>query len=295
MPNEAKTEGTLAAKQSPCLPNQIMPLKPKYSRSGKGQKSNKPPKESISTETDQIWGINPVVEYIKTKPDQIKEIAVLKSKSNSRIQQIIDLARQNKIKLQFKDSLNLSNVGKNINHQGVVAKITAYPFVDLEELLSQTREKSQQPFFLALDSIQDPHNLGAIIRSASAAGVSGIIIPRDRSASVSGTAAKVSAGAIAHVTVCMVTNLANTLKRLKEENIWVVGSDIKSDTFYEKDLTGPICLVIGSEGKGLRPLVKEHCDFMVSIPMQSPLDSLNASVAASILLFEVVRQRHQNE
>jgi len=272
-----------------------MPFKPKKSRHDKEQKNNNPQKDSPVAETDQIWGINPVMEYMRTKPDQIKEIAILKSKSNTRIQQIIDLARQNNIKLQFKDSLNISNVGKNINHQGVVAKITATPFVDLEELLSQTREKSQQPFFVALDSIQDPHNLGAIIRSASAAGVSGIIIPRDRSASLSGTAAKVSAGAIAHVTVCMVTNLVNALKKLKEENIWVVGSDTTSDEFYKKELTGSICLVIGSEGKGLRPLVKEQCDFMVSIPMQSPLDSLNASVAASVLLFEVVRQRHRNK
>lgn len=282
------------ANRSLCLHNQIMSFKHKYSRLDKG-KNNKPSKETIPSDTDQIWGINPVLEYIKTKPDQIKEIAILKSKSSSRIQQIIDLARQNKVKLQFKTSLHVTNVDKNINHQGVVAKITTHPFVDLEELLSQTREKSQQPFFLALDSIQDPHNLGAIIRSASAAGVSGIIIPRDRSASLSGTTAKVSAGAIAHVTVCMVTNLVNALKKLKEDNIWVVGSDTTSDKFYEKDLTGPICLVIGSEGKGLRPLVKEHCDFLVSIPMQSPLDSLNASVAASILLFEIVRQRHQNE
>ena len=249
----------------------------------------------MQADADRIWGVNPILEYIKTKPAQIKEIAVLKSKSNPRIQQIIDLARENSIKLQFKTSLHITSGDKKINHQGVVAKITPYPFVDLKELLVATKETTQQPFYLALDSIQDPHNLGAIIRSAGATGVSGIIIPRDRSASLSGTTAKVSAGAIAHVTVCMVTNLVNALQKLKEENIWVVGSDMKAESFYEKDLTGPICLVIGSEGKGLRPLVKEQCDFMVSIPMHSPLDSLNASVAASILLFEVVRQRHQNE
>jgi 23S rRNA (guanosine2251-2'-O)-methyltransferase len=269
-----------------------MTFKPKNIRPDKWQKNNNPQKETIPAETDLIWGINPILEYIKTKPDQIKEIGVLQSKSNSRVQQIIDLARQNNIKLQFKTSLNVPNIGQHINHQGVVAKITTHPFVDLEELLARTSEESQPPFFLALDSIQDPHNLGAIIRSAGAAGVSGIIIPRDRSASLSGTTAKVSAGAIAHVTVCMVTNLVNALKKLKETNVWVVGSDTTSDIFYEKDLTGPICLVIGSEGKGLRPLVKEQCDFLVSIPMQSSLDSLNASVAASILLFEVVRQRH---
>jgi 23S rRNA (guanosine2251-2'-O)-methyltransferase len=166
------------------------------------------------------------------------------------------------------------------------------PVLALDELLLRTRGLKGPPLLLALDSIQDPHNLGAIIRSAVAAGVNGLILPKDRSASITGAVIKVSAGSIFHLDICRVTNLVNSFKKLKSENIWIMGAaKDASSSLYSVDLTVPACLVIGSEGKGLRPLVAEHCDILLSIPMLGSLDSLNASVAAGVIMFEALRQR----
>ncbi|MDH3921331.1 MAG: 23S rRNA (guanosine(2251)-2'-O)-methyltransferase RlmB, partial [Desulfobulbaceae bacterium] len=175
--------------------------------------------------------------------------------------------------------------------QGVAARIIL-PSLTLAELLHKLSKLSGPPLLLALDSIQDPHNLGAIIRSAVAAGVNGIILPKDRSASITGTVIKISAGSVFHIDISRVTNLVNSFKVLKENGIWIFGTTKDAaQTIFDTDFTVPACLVIGSEGKGLRPLVAEHCDLSISIPMQSSLDSLNASVAAGIILFETVRQR----
>lgn len=178
--------------------------------------------------------------------------------------------------------------------QGVSARIV-FPFVTFDELLNSLKGTSSPPLILALDSIQDPHNLGAIIRSAVAAGANGLILPKDRSASITATVIKVSAGAVFHLPVCKVTNLVNCFSVLKEAGIWIFGATRDGATpVYDVDLTVPACLVIGSEGKGLRPFVAENCDLHISIPMQGSLDSLNASVAAGIILFETVRQRKSN-
>lgn len=250
--------------------------------------------ETNTEDHDIIWGINPVHEFLTSRPDQVKEIAVLKSKTNPRLQEIIDLARTHGVRVQFKTELFLPKGSGNTNHQGVTARTLPTPVLTLEELLAVLADEKAPPLLIALDSIQDPHNLGAIIRSAGAAGVAGIILPRDRTAPLAGVAAKVSAGALAHVRICLVTNLVAGLKKLQENGIWIYGTDAKANSsVYETDLTGPACLVIGGEGKGLRPLVKEHCDFTISIPMHSSLDSLNASVAAAIVLFETVRQRQK--
>jgi 23S rRNA (guanosine2251-2'-O)-methyltransferase len=209
----------------------------------------------------------------------------------------LEIAQQNSVPVTFGTSTieatykKYSGPLEQGSSQGVSARITL-PVLTLDELLGKLKNISGPPLLLALDSIQDPHNLGAIIRSAVAAGVNGLILPKDRSASITGTVIKVSAGAAFHLDICRVTNLVSSFKVLKDEGIWIFGTaKDSSQAVYETDLTVPACLVIGSEGKGLRPLVAEHCDIYISIPMQGSLDSLNASVAAGIILFETVRQR----
>lgn len=243
-----------------------------------------PGQEQISP--NWIWGIHPVLELLRVNPSHIREIIIQAGKSGDKLNQIREIAAQNSISVHSRKTL----INEAQSHQGVEAKTKPVSFLSLDELLQKT--KSAQPLFLALDSIQDPHNLGAIIRSASAAGVHGILIPKDRSAPITGTVAKTAAGAIAMVNFCQVTNLSEALLQLKKNNFWIFGADGNAaKTIHSSDFQGPICLVIGGEGKGIRPLVKKNCDFLVSIPMHSTLDSLNASVATGVILFEVARQR----
>lgn len=236
-----------------------------------------------------IWGVHPVQELLRTRPRLIHEILVLKGKTGRQLQNLIDLARKEGVRLKFTEQFRMPG-HKQMNHQGVMARIMPLATLTEDDFLALIQER-ERPFLLALDSIQDPHNLGAIIRTASAAGVDGIILPRDRSAPLTGTVAKISAGALIHLPVCQSTNLARMLQNLKERGIWIYGTIKEGGTsVFETDLSGPLCLVVGSEEKGIRPLVAEQCDFKVTIPMQGGLDSLNASVAAGIILFEVVRQ-----
>ncbi|RJX29506.1 MAG: 23S rRNA (guanosine(2251)-2'-O)-methyltransferase RlmB [Desulfurivibrio sp.] len=246
---------------------------------------NTPPNE------DQlVWGIHPVYEMLAARPRAIHEILIEKGKTGRKLQDIIELARRQQVKVKFTPQLRLAG-SRQMNHQGVIARIMPFATMAEEEFLSLLAQAGT-PFVLALDSIQDPHNLGAIIRSASAAGVTGLIVPKDRSAPLSGTVAKISAGALAHLPVCQSTNLVRMLQRLKEQGVWIYGT-IKEGgvSIYQTDFSGPLCLVIGGEGKGIRPLVQEQCDFKVTIPMQREMDSLNASVAAGIIMFEIVRQK----
>ena len=244
-----------------------------------------------------VWGIHPVLEALKACPQAISDISVEKGKAGQRLEQILELAQKNSIPVNTVSGKNKAGVRKPDefseyeSSQGISAHINL-PTLTLNELLDKLQDVPGPPLLLALDSIQDPHNLGAIIRSAVAAGVNGIILPKDRSAPLTGTVIKISAGSVFHINICKVTNLVSSFKMLKENGIWIFGTTKDaSQSVYDTDLTVPACLVIGSEGKGLRPLVAEQCDFHVSIPMQSSLDSLNASVAASIILFEIVRQR----
>lgn len=240
--------------------------------------------------TDLVWGIHPILEILNTNPNQIREIIVLKNRQPGKIDNIIALARQHNLRIHYEQNLP-PGLDKHV-HQGIIARIRLVSTLAFEDLLDQVKNAPGQSILLALDCIQDPHNLGAIIRSAAAAGVIGIILPKDRSAPLSGTVAKASAGALSHMPICQVTNLAETLKRLREEGIWIYGAD--KDTplnIYQADFSGPICLVIGSEGKGMRPLVKKQCDFLITIPMRGNLDSLNASVATAVILFEIVRRQ----
>ena len=193
------------------------------------------------------------------------------------------------IKYVTKERLDqLSETGK---HQGVIAYTSAYQYAEVEDMLKKAREKGEPPFLLLLDNIEDPHNLGAIIRTANLAGAHGVIIPKNRAVGLTAAVARASAGALNYTPVAKVTNLGQTIEELKKEGLWFVCADMDGTTMYQLDLKGPIGLVIGSEGDGVGRLVKEKCDFVASIPMKGDIDSLNASVAAGVLAYEIVRQR----
>jgi 23S rRNA (guanosine2251-2'-O)-methyltransferase len=237
-----------------------------------------------------IWGIHPILEILHNGPEQVGEISIQQPGSAKKLQAIISLAEKHRIKISSVAKITIPGE-TNPNHQGVLARIKAHQTVDLTELL-----REPPALLVALDSISDPHNLGAIIRSAAAAGAAGILIPKDRAAQITGTVVKVAAGALAHIKICRVTNLSDSLRTLKDSGYWIFGAAGEGQqTIYETDFSGPTCLVIGSEGKGIRKLVRKQCDFLVKIPMGRKINSLNASVAAGIILFEIARQKEIQE
>jgi 23S rRNA (guanosine2251-2'-O)-methyltransferase len=256
-------------------------------------KQKKSHRRSRNGKVQLFWGIHPVLEALLTSPASVKEV-ILEKKSGARIQEIVDLAEEKKIGVRYdKTVFQKAEIVGGERHQGVAALI-AFPYVDFARILSELAEEKEPPFILVLDSIQDPRNLGAIIRSAVAAGCRKLILPKDRSAPLTGTVAKTSAGAVFHIDICRVTNLATSIDALKKAGIWVFATAALGPlTIYQADFRVPVCLVIGNEEKGVRPLVKKHCDGLVSIPMAGRLDSLNASVAAGVALFEIARQRAQ--
>ncbi|MEN8134400.1 MAG: 23S rRNA (guanosine(2251)-2'-O)-methyltransferase RlmB [Thermodesulfobacteriota bacterium] len=233
-----------------------------------------------------IWGIHPILEILHNGPEQVEEISIQQSGAAKKLQTIISLAEKQRIKISSVTKITIPGEA-NPNHQGVLARIKGHQTVDLNELL-----KEQPTLVVALDSISDPHNLGAIIRSAAAAKAIAILIPKDRAAQITGTVVKVAAGALAHIKICRVTNLSDSLRTLKDSGYWIFGAAGEGQqTIYEADFSDPTCLVIGSEGKGIRKLVRKQCDFLVKIPMARKINSLNASVAAGIILFEIARQK----
>ena len=245
---------------------------------------------------DLIWGINVVHETLVNNPRSIHEILILKGKAGPKYQNIIDNARSAGIKLRFVDSKRLGvGSGSDIKHQGIVARQSQVRLLTLDELLKESIGIKGGAFhrILALDSVQDPRNLGAILRSALAAGFTSVILTRERCAPLSGTVFSTSAGAVHQLRICQVVNLSETLKLLKEKGYWVFGAvaDSEAVSVYTADFSGSLCLVVGSEGKGIRPLVRKQCDQLVTIPLQGDFDSLNVSVAAAIILFEIVRQQ----
>jgi 23S rRNA (guanosine2251-2'-O)-methyltransferase len=250
----------------------------------------------IRLSEDMLWGVHPVFEALEKEPERFTEIILQKDKRGGKIQGIIEMARSNNIKLTFVGSLRL--VGEDayqVRHQGVIAKISETSLMDFDDLILKMKDQvalGEKVRLMVCDSLQDPHNLGAIIRSALASGASGVIVTRERSAPIGGTAAKSSAGAMSHIDICQVTNLVNALKELKKIGFWVFGAvkDADAHSLYTTDLVVPACLVVGSEGKGIRPLVKKECDVLISIPMVGDLDSLNSSVAAAVIMFEAMRQ-----
>ncbi|MGD9949956.1 MAG: 23S rRNA (guanosine(2251)-2'-O)-methyltransferase RlmB [Desulfobulbus sp.] len=245
------------------------------------------------TAEDLIWGINAVWEALsQPSGSTVSEILVQAGKAGPRLQQIIDAARERSVAVRFVEASRM-RVPKSCRHQGVVARLSEAKLLDLEELLADMGEIRQgdAPKILVLDSIQDPRNLGSILRSALAAGFSRVIMTRERSVPVTGTVARTSAGAVAHMQICRVVNLADALNALKEKGFWIFGAVAEAGVtpIYSADFSGPIALVIGSEGKGIRPLVRRQCDHLVTIPMPGSFNSLNASVAAAVIMFEIAR------
>ncbi|UTR16697.1 23S rRNA (guanosine(2251)-2'-O)-methyltransferase RlmB [Salipaludibacillus sp. LMS25] len=240
---------------------------------------------------DLIAGKNPVAEAIKGG-HAVNKIWVAEGSQKSQMSEIMQLSKKKGIQVQFVPKKKLDQMAVEATHQGVVAQIAPYEYMDLEKILERARAKNESPFLLLLDELEDPHNLGSILRTADATGAHGVIIPKRRSVGLTSTVAKASAGAIEHVPVARVTNLARTMEELKKDGLWFIGTDAKGDADYrEVDVDLPLCLVIGSEGRGISRLVKEKCDFLVSIPLAGKVTSLNASVAASLLMYEVTRRR----
>lgn len=208
------------------------------------------------------------------------------------INKIIAVAKEKKVIVVEVERSKLDEMSEGNNHQGVIAVVPPFNYASIEEILDLAKSRNEDPFIILLDGIEDPHNLGSIIRTAETAGVHGVIIPKHRTATVNATVSKVSSGAVEHMKVARVTNLVDTIKALKKDNIWVYGTDGSANTYYyNQDLTGGICIVIGSEGFGMSRLVKENCDVLLKIPMKGKITSLNAAVSTGIVVYEVVKQR----
>lgn len=238
----------------------------------------------------KIEGRNAVLEAFRSGRT-IDKLFVLDGCKDGPAQSIMREAKKHDTIVNFVTKERLDQLSETKKHQGVIAMAAAYGYSTVDEILARAEEKGEPPFLVLLDNIEDPHNLGAIIRTANLAGAHGVIIPKRRAVGLTATVAKASAGAINYTPVAKVTNLTQTIKELKEKGIWFVCADMGGTTMYDLDLKGPIGLVIGNEGEGVGKLVKENCDFIASIPMRGDIDSLNASVACGVLSFEIVRQR----
>ncbi|CAH0347493.1 23S rRNA (guanosine(2251)-2'-O)-methyltransferase RlmB [Bacillus sp. CECT 9360] len=240
---------------------------------------------------EYIIGRNPVLEALRSERE-INKILVAEGSQKGQMQQIIGLAKERQVLLQFVPKKKIDQMSDG-NHQGVIAQVAAYAYAELDDLFALAEERNEAPFFLLLDEIEDPHNLGSIMRTADAAGVHGIIIPKRRAVGLTATVAKLSTGAIEYIPVVRVTNMARAIEEIKERGVWIVGTDAKgSDDYRSMDGGMSIGLVIGSEGKGMGRLIKDKCDFLIRLPMAGKVTSLNASVAAGLLMYEVYRKRH---
>ena len=237
-----------------------------------------------------IEGRNAVMEAFRSGKT-IDRVYVLKGCQDGPINSILREARKHDTLVNFVAKERLDQMSETGKHQGVIASAAAYAYAEVEDMLKLAEEKGEPPFLFLLDDIEDPHNLGAIIRTANLAGAHGVIIPKRRAVGLTATVARTSAGALNYTPVAKVTNLSATIEELKERGMWFVCADMGGTTMYDLNLTGPIGLVIGNEGDGVSRLVKEKCDFVASIPMKGEIDSLNASVAAGVLAYEIVRQR----
>ncbi|MGC4378163.1 23S rRNA (guanosine(2251)-2'-O)-methyltransferase RlmB [Fictibacillus sp. Mic-4] len=239
-----------------------------------------------------VAGRNPVLEVLRSGRD-INKIMIGEGSQKGPIHQVIKLAKEKNVLVQHVPKQKLDQLSDGANHQGVMAFVASYEYADMEDLFKKAEERGEEPFFILLDEIEDPHNLGSILRTADAVGAHGIIIPKRRAVGLTAAVAKASTGAIEYVPVVRVTNMVQTMKELKERGLWFVGADMKGNEDYrEANFNMPLGLVIGSEGKGIGRLVKDTCDFLIRLPMRGKVTSLNASVAAGLLLYEVYRKRH---
>ena len=240
---------------------------------------------------DRIYGSNPVFEALNSGRE-IDKIFILEGARHSRLAEITSLAKKRGIHYTLVNRKKLDELSGGGNHQGVLAFAAMHSYVEVEDILSAAKAKGEPPFILIAEGLKDPHNLGSIIRCANAAGAHGVIIPKNRSVGLNSTVAKVSAGAVEYTPVARVTNIGNVIDKLKDAGLWIAGTALEGSVLHTKaDLTGALAIVIGSEGEGLSRLTREKCDFLVKIPMLGQAESLNASVAAGILLYESVRQR----
>ena len=260
-------------------------------------KNEKPKKQELKKSQeqeiydDQVEGRNAVIELLESGKD-INKIFITKGEKHGSINKIIAMAKERKVILVEKDKRQMEQMAQNQNYQGVIAIVPPFEYCDIEDILDKAKEMNEDPFVLILDGIEDPHNLGSIIRTAETAGVHGIIIPKRRAASVNSTVNKVSAGAVQYMKIARVTNITDCIERLKEKGLWICGTDISTDKYYyNQDYTGPLGIIIGNEGTGISNRVKKSCDFLVKIPMKGKVTSFNASVSAGIVIYEAMKQR----
>ena len=247
-------------------------------------------KKEIEVNENMLEGRNAVTEALKAGRT-IDKVFLASGDTDSTLRYIASLAKKNGAVVTYCDRRKLDTMTQTGAHQGVIAMAAARDYATIQDILDSAREKGEAPLIIICDEITDPHNLGAIIRTAECAGAHGVILPKRRAAGLTATVVKASAGAIHYTPVAKVTNIVSTIEQLKEKGMWFVCADMDGELMYRQNLTGPIGLVIGNEGKGVSRLVKEHCDFISSIPMKGDIDSLNASVAAGVLAYEIVRQR----
>jgi 23S rRNA (guanosine2251-2'-O)-methyltransferase len=245
----------------------------------------------MSEEQEFIAGRNSVLEALKSgRP--VNKVLVAKGERQGSLREIVGQAKTRGLIVQEVDAAKLTDLTGGLRHQGVVAMVPPVAYAEVEDILAKARSLGEPPFIVLLDELEDPHNLGAILRTCDAAGAHGVLIPKRRSAPLSAVVAKTSAGAVEYVPVARIGNVVQAIEALKKEGLWVVGADMDGDRpYYEADLKGPVLVVVGGEGRGLSRLAKEACDFLVRIPMKGQITSLNASVACSLLLYEVYRQR----
>ncbi|WP_243118655.1 23S rRNA (guanosine(2251)-2'-O)-methyltransferase RlmB [Cellulosilyticum sp. WCF-2] len=262
--------------------------KPEFTR-GYNRRSAVP--EDFEIDENILFGRNAVIEALKSERE-IDKILIQKGEKEGSVIKIISAAKAKSIVTLEVEKSKLDELTGREKHQGVVAYVAAHEYVSVEEILEDAAAKGEPAFVLILENIQDPHNLGAIIRTAHTAGVHGIIIPKRRAVGLTGTVAKASAGALEHTKVAKVSNIAQTIKDLQQKGLWIACADMDGKVLFEENLTGPIGIVVGSEGEGVSKLTKQTCDYVVSVPMYGKVTSLNASVAASLMVYEVVRQRH---
>lgn len=240
---------------------------------------------------DQVEGRNSVLELLESGKD-INKIFVTRGEKHGSINKILAIAKERKIIIVEKDKKQMDEMAQEENYQGVIAIVPPFEYVEIEDIINTAKERNEDPFVLILDGIEDPHNLGSIIRTAETAGVHGIIIPKRRAASVNSTVNKTSAGAVEHMKIARVTNITDAIEELKQLGLWICGTDIDTNKYYyNQDLTGPLGIVIGNEGKGMGEKVKKNCDFLVKIPMKGKVMSLNAAVSTGIVVYEAVKQR----
>lgn len=238
-----------------------------------------------------IEGRNPVIEALKSGAD-IDNILISKEAAEGSLGKIIEMAKEKNVLVKNVDKATLDRLSENKRHQGVIAEAMEYEYKEIDDILDYAKSKGEKPFIVILDEITDVHNLGAIIRTAECLGAHGVIIPKRRAAQVNGVVAKSSAGAIEYLPVARVTNISQTIEELKKKGLWIYGADMNGKNVFEEKFDSPVGLVIGSEGSGIGRLVKEKCDALVKIPMKGNINSLNASCAASIIIYEVIKQRN---